>query len=163
MPTQVVLLVAIIFPITVAWRAGGESEAPGKEDATLSAHFVDGRWLLRTDRACFGDEVTNPSLAQIPEADYRPLSKGPTYPIVVSKAGSLVEIGGTRRLAVHPPMKGSRSASGDSIVFDLQEGTFAGGRFVVWSTKQGLQAELTIYGSGVPIISSERGALLRSQ
>jgi hypothetical protein len=40
-------------------------------------------------------------------------------------------------------------------------GTFAGGRLVIWSGTSGLQAELTLYGSGVPIFSSERGALSR--
>jgi len=34
-------------------------------------------------------------------------------------------------------------------------------RFVVWSAKNGLQGELTIYGSGVYIISSERGSISR--
>jgi hypothetical protein len=37
--------------------------------------------------------------------------------------------------------------------------TFAGGRFAVWPGQTSLQAELTIYGSGVPIVSSEREAL----
>jgi hypothetical protein len=37
---------------------------------------------------------------------------------------------------------------------------FAGGRFWVWLKTVPLQAELTIYGSGVPIIKSERGILL---
>jgi hypothetical protein len=42
--------------------------------------------------------------------------------------------------------------------YDLADGAFAGGRFEVWDTG-GLQAELTIYGSGVPVVSSARGAL----
>jgi hypothetical protein len=40
---------------------------------------------------------------------------------------------------------------------------FAGGRFWVWLRAVPLQAELTIYGSGVPIIKSERGILLPSR
>lgn len=41
--------------------------------------------------------------------------------------------------------------------FDLQKGVFAGGRFVL----RGDDAEVTMYGSGVPILSSERGKLIK--
>jgi hypothetical protein len=40
--------------------------------------------------------------------------------------------------------------------FALGTGAFAGGRFVV----RGDRAEITLYGSGVPIISSELGTLV---
>jgi len=42
---------------------------------------------------------------------------------------------------------------------DLTVGTVAGGRFRVWVGETGLQAERTLYGSGVPILLSERGPL----
>jgi hypothetical protein len=45
--------------------------------------------------------------------------------------------------------------------YELTEGAFAGGRFVIGSVASGLEAELTLYGSGVPIASSERGALAK--
>jgi hypothetical protein len=32
---------------------------------------------------------------------------------------------------------------------------------LIWSTPGGLQAEITLYGSGVPIALSERGRLVR--
>ena len=44
--------------------------------------------------------------------------------------------------------------------YDLDKGLFAGGRFFVWITEGQFEAEYTIYGSGVPIIRSERGYLL---
>ncbi len=40
--------------------------------------------------------------------------------------------------------------------FELYEGLFAGGRFVV----RGDEAELTVFGSGVPVVASERGKLV---
>jgi hypothetical protein len=40
--------------------------------------------------------------------------------------------------------------------FELDEGAFAGGRFVI----RGDEAELTMFGSGVPVVSSERGKLV---
>jgi hypothetical protein len=98
------------------------------------------------------DTVFSPS-DQLAEADYQRVSGGPTYPIVVSDRSLRVAIGS-------PPLEGSRTTvATKGIVYELREGTFAGGRFVVWASNQGLQAELTIYGSGRPIVRSERGTL----
>lgn len=44
--------------------------------------------------------------------------------------------------------------------YDLNSGLFAGGRFIVWITDGKFEAEFTVYGSGVPIIMSERGILV---
>jgi hypothetical protein len=49
------------------------------------------------------------------------------------------------------------SSSADERRFTLGDGAFAGGRFVV----RGDRAEVTLYGSGVPIVSSELGTLVR--
>lgn len=50
---------------------------------------------------------------------------------------------------------GARSStSADKIQYDL-----TAGRFVVWYTTVPSRAEFTVYGSGVPIIFSERGTL----
>ena len=62
------------------------------------------------------------------------------------------------------PIKGSRiSITADRIEYDLLEGTFAGGRFVIWEVGGSLQAELLIFGSGVPIVSGNRGSLCPSR
>jgi hypothetical protein len=59
------------------------------------------------------------------------------------------------------PLDGKRAAiSGrrdpkSTDLFNLDAGLFAGGRLVV----RGERAEVTVYGSGVPVVSSERGAL----
>lgn len=46
-----------------------------------------------------------------------------------------------------------------TIHYDLGDGTFAGGRFVFWLDDDGgYQAEFTLYGSGRPIVQSDRGA-----
>lgn len=49
---------------------------------------------------------------------------------------------------------------GNLIKYELREGTFAGGRFVVRLKGKIIEAELTIFGSGVPIIRSSRGYLI---
>ena len=124
--------------------------------------FIDGRWVLRIDRAILVERLgLDRRSEEVDESEYRPISKGSTYAILVSDRGARVEIDGKKRTAVHPPMKGVRSSPTEPIVYKLDDGTFAGGRFVVWPGKNGLQGELTIYGSGVPLISSERGPISR--
>ena len=44
--------------------------------------------------------------------------------------------------------------------YEIEEGLFAGGRFIVWIADDHFEAELTVYGSGVPIVTSERGRLV---
>jgi len=48
----------------------------------------------------------------------------------------------------------------DSLAYVLSEGTAAGGRFLIWVEQGAYRAELTIYGSGIPVIESERGDLV---
>ena len=45
--------------------------------------------------------------------------------------------------------------------YSIDEGYFAGGRFIVWIENGDFYAELTEYGSGVPIIASEKGCLIK--
>lgn len=111
---------------------------------------IEGAWTLRVDRAWTApDGVTSPTVA-LDEADYHAVT-GPDYAVVITETA--VEVGDV-------PMEGIRGADvGVRAHFDLDGGTFAGGRFQVWDDG-GLQAELTLFGSGVPIASSERGALI---
>jgi hypothetical protein len=131
--------------------AGSDAAAP----ASL-ASFVDGAWSFEADRAWHGQgSVTLPS-DPLAESDYQPMTPTTLYQVVLSGTGTTVAVGTT-------PYAGALSAtSSDLVTFDLSTGTFAGGRFLVWPGATGLQAELTIYGSGVPIASSERGALTPS-
>lgn len=128
------------------------SDAP---PATL-ASFGDGAWLFVVDREwsrSLGDAQL-PS-DPLPDAAYVPVTSGATLPVVVSDAGARVTIGS------ESPLVGSRvNESEAAVTYDLAESTFAGGRFVVWPQGQGLQAEVTIYGSGLPIVQSRRGALV---
>ena len=95
--------------------------------------------------------------------DYRPAANGETYAIVVSDRGAKVTIGaapaGDR--GMRSPLEGSRTSDTGTVSYHLDKGTFAGGRLVVWPGDQALQGELTIYGSGLPIVSSVRGRLAR--
>jgi hypothetical protein len=152
---------AILVAVTVAIASCVASpssvhHAAGDRHVASLSQFVDGPWELRIDRAWMRlyDSVLVPS-DQLAEADYQSVSRGPTYRVVISDQTSRVTIGS-------PPLQGSRTTvATNGIVYELSENTFAGGRFVVWSSNQGLQAELTIYGSGRPIVRSERGTLAR--
>jgi len=125
------------------------------QDCGTDQGFAEGKWEMQVDRAWDHDlaDVQFPS-DSLDEDDYQPVSNGTVYPVVASAGAASVSIG-------EAPLLGELVAStAGTWTYDLSAGTFAGGRFVVWATLHGLQAELTIYGSGVPIVSSERGALL---
>lgn len=121
----------------------------------IAGALVDGAWVLRADRAWDreGAGVMLPS-DPLGEADYRVLDAIVAYAVTISEAGAAVAIEAEgvvsgRRVSVAP----------DRVSFDLTGGLFAGGRFVVWWGDATLQAEFTVYGSGVPIIGSWRGTL----
>jgi hypothetical protein len=123
---------------------------------TASSSFSDGAWQLQVDRHWNGDlaGVLFPEMA-LDEDDYEPVADAAPYDMLVSDGWHFVSIGTA-------PSLGELSAGATSTLhYELTKGTFAGGRFLVWVTPNGLEAELTIYGSGVPIISSERGRLIR--
>jgi hypothetical protein len=92
--------------------------------------------------------------SELLETDFTPLV-GPTWRVKVSSDALALDL--------------TPSAGGDSVhgVRDQKQterawyelGLFAGGRFVVQAKSGQLQAEYTIYGSGVPIVGSTRGLL----
>ncbi len=122
---------------------------------TGAAPFGDGPWRLQVDRrrnhAASGGQFPDDPLD---EKDYEPVQDGPTYAVTVSQDWRSVTIGSEPLLGTSIP-----DPTG-ALRYDLSTGTFAGGRFRVWVGETGLQAERTLYGSGVPIVISERGPLL---
>jgi hypothetical protein len=115
-----------------------------------------GSFVLVIDRRWRNEGSGGPSFPhdELDEEDYEPIEDGPRHSVKVGADGASVEVG-------EGPMKGERQQADESrIAYDLTGGVFAGGRFVVWKAEGGLEAELTIYGSGVPIVSSERGHIV---
>jgi hypothetical protein len=91
------------------------------------------------------------------ESDYTATSEDIQYEITFSENGRIVTIESTETGSV----VGERSNDGEtSKRYELDEGLFAGGRFIIWISNGHFEAEYTIYGSGVPIIRSERGRLI---
>jgi hypothetical protein len=104
---------------------------------------------------------------ELPDESFEPVAEGPRTLITFSADGARVELRreeGTFPAQTAPVVTGGRSSSqdgGEALLFEL-EGLFAGGRLVVRRQQQSFVAELRTYGSGLPIVSSERGRLERS-
>ena len=125
----------------------------------LQAQITDGPWELRADRQR-GSADTTQTFGLLPESSYQPIANGPTFNVVFSEGGTKVSV--TANLE-----EGSFTAQGKRTSTDegrlwYEMDSFAGGRFVIWGTATGLEAEETTYGSGVPIIHSFRGKLVES-
>lgn len=99
------------------------------------------------------------AFAFLSETDYHPVEDSPTYHVVMALGGAQAVIEG--ELGVdHFVVKTNRTSTADGhLWYDLD--WFGGGRFVVWSSAEGLQGELTAYGSGMPILFSHRGRLVK--
>ena len=90
------------------------------------------------------------------ESDYVAVTDGETLTVRFPNGGSEIEI--TDPVGGDTTVGELSDPVGDALVYDLDY--FAGGRFVVWMADGGtLAAEHTVYGSGVPVISSTRGDL----
>ena len=124
---------------------------------------LEGMWHFRVDRVWDGSGDPSFPFSPLAESSYCPVANGPTYRIEISGSPGkdyLISIG-------DPPIKGHQMPANSlehqanplGIVFSLD--VFVGGRFVIMPGKNVLQGELTKYGSGRPIIKSERGVLTR--
>ncbi len=127
----------------------------GTNSADLT--LLDGNdFVLKVDKISEHPNVQFPH-SNLKKSDYKETNDGAHYEIIISQDGQTVTIGSD-------PIQGQKTDDGNgSKKFELDEGTFAGGRFMVWKNKNNLEAELTIYGSGVPIFKSERGLLVPKQ
>jgi hypothetical protein len=119
-----------------------------------AAVFGDGSWQMKVDRR-WNNASDSPGSPFDPldEKDFIQVQDGDTYPVEVSDAWRHVSVGNEPLSGISTPDKTG------ALAYELNSGTFAGGRFRIWVGPSGLQAERTLYGSGVPIVSSERGPL----
>ena len=126
----------------------------------VPTNFDDGTWIFNPDRVWTAPEggIAAPTDA-LDEADYSPSDTEPDWSVRVSAHGKSLEL--TVESADLTTINGTGGdAVGDRLHYDLTEGAFAGGRFEVWDDGS-LQAELTLFGSGVPIVSSQRGDVVQ--
>ena len=142
-------------PMIVITNQTTSTAGPGNPQAQIN----DGAWELRVDRQG-GTEDANVAFSLLPESSYHPIENGPTYRVVFSEGGARVSVTAQLGDAAFAA-QGKRTSTDDGRLW-YEMDSFAGGRFVVWDSAAGLQAEETTYGSGVPIIHSFRGELVKA-
>ena len=119
------------------------------------------RYVMRVDRTFDRTVASQPGLPDdaLPSESFRPEAPVDRWEVTIDgDKVVLTSIGEhpTLRDAVRLEGKARSGGRTDERRFDLA-GPIAGGRFSV----DGDSAELTLYGSGVPVISSERGKLVK--
>ncbi len=87
------------------------------------------------------------------EADFAPVDGGARYRLVVSRGAARIEVVESQMVAQ------LEQATAERLIYGLVDGAFAGGQIMVWREAGGIQAELTIFGSGLPVVRSERGSV----
>ena len=143
--------VAICFGLLLLLVGCEVSNQSNKNVAEFS--LLDGNeFVMKVDRISEMPDVQFP-MDDLQKKDYRETNEGTIYNVNFSDDGQMVTI--------EPgSIRGEKSMDGDkSKFYELDEGEFAGGRFIVWQSNDSFEAELTVYGSGVPIVKSERGYL----
>jgi hypothetical protein len=143
-------LIVCLFIISVFFTMC--KKQTNKDDA-IGFSLLDGNhFILKVDRVSKMPNVQFPR-DSLQDSDYVATSEDIQYDITFSIDGQIVTI--------EPgSVSGERINDGEeSKLYKIVEGLFAGGRFVIWINNEDFEAEYTIYGSGIPIIRSERGNL----
>jgi hypothetical protein len=112
-------------------------------------------FVLHIDRVAQLPDIQFPS-DNLKESDYTLTNEEIQFDIVFSENGQAITIEpGT--------IRGKKINDDDNCLrYELDEGVSAGGRFVLWINQNDIEVEYTIYGSGVPIIKSQRGILVET-
>ena len=142
-----------LLAIMALFFAGCEKQSDKNDNPEFSS-LNEKSFIFIIDRIAMGPEVAFPN-DTLSESDYTDVTGGIQYEITFSDDGFIVTIKSDTDIVI-----GERISDGtESKHYDIVEGLFAGGRFIVWIINDHFEAEYTIYGSGVPIIRSERGRL----
>jgi hypothetical protein len=158
MGDNVKLIYHVILCVGLATAFGCQS-AVQMDNKYTGLSVLDGtERILVVDRSCKGKELhALQNQDAIQESHYTKDTQGTTYNIAFSADGDTVRIqnGSNTIESVW------RIDKGRMRTYGLR--TFTGGRLVVWPTNTNYEAELTIFGSGFPIIRSERGTLIEKE
>ncbi len=143
----------VIFSCLSLLIAGCETADSNDEYADTFPILDGNSFVLEVDRIIEMPDAQLP-MDDLKESDYIRINEGIQYNVSFTEDGQTVTI--------EPGcISGQKTHNGgESRIYELDEGVFAGGRFVIWMNNDSFEAELTIYGSGIPIIQSERGYLL---
>jgi hypothetical protein len=129
-------------------------------DAAGLSQLDGNSYTLVVDRIANNPDVQFPA-DPLEEAEYEQTDQGNRYQVSFSEDAETVSVTGELSAGETVVMPGSMETDAEGFRrYGIEEGLFAGGRFVVWTANDHFEAELTIYGSGVPIARSERGRLV---
>jgi hypothetical protein len=111
-----------------------------------------GDYILKVDRVSNAPNVQFPR-DSLYESNYTVINEDIRHEVTFTEDGKMISI-------KPGPVMGEKTKDGEiSKYYELVDGLFAGGRFIIWINNEKFEAEYTIYGSGLPIIKSERGKL----
>jgi len=120
-----------------------------------SGRGAGARYVMRVDRTF--DRSAQPALPSqgLAEETYRPIAPADRWEVTINGSNIVLTAMGKPTAEVERLEGKEIARTPGEHRFDLEKGTFAGGSFIM----RGDDAELTIFGSGVPVVSSERGKL----
>jgi hypothetical protein len=123
------------------------------EDSTVTFTLLNNSsFIFHVDRRASHPDVQSP-FEELQEIHYIPVNDSTRYEVAFSANIESV-------LIMPDSVSGTLVKNTNEIkYYMISVDLFAGGRFMVWISQKKLNAEYTIYGSGVPIIQSERGYL----
>jgi len=123
-----------------------------QDDKARFSSLNGNKFILTIDRVSNNPNIQLPG-DSLQESNYVSAIEDIQYNVAFSGNGQIVTIGsGT--------ISGGKIKDGEeSKYYNIVNGLFAGGRFLIWKNNNDFEAEYTIYGSGVPVIRSERGSL----
>jgi hypothetical protein len=147
-------IISIHLVIVAVLFLGCEKQSLHSDPAAFSS-LVGNTWLLSIDRVANGPDVQFPG-DSLQESEFTATAENIQYEVTFSDDGRII----TLESETIVPVSGERVYDGEtSKRYTLDEGLFAGGRFIIWISNGHFEAEYTVYGSGVPIVRSERGKL----
>lgn len=122
------------------------------DDTTDYSLLYGDTYILKIDKVSNLPDVQFPG-DNLQDIDYQSTDEDIRYTITFSEKG--------QRINIEPASVGGEKiiTNEEKLYYELDEGLFAGGRFIIWISNDEFNAEYTIYGSGVPIVKSERGVL----
>jgi hypothetical protein len=125
---------------------------------------LDGKsYTLEVDRISNNPDVQFPS-ETLEESDYEQTDEGNRYHVSFSENAQTVTIAGEPTAGEIAAIIGKMQTDEEDLRrYEIEEGLPAGGRFIVWVADNHFEAELTVYGSGIPIVRSERGRLVAAK
>jgi hypothetical protein len=116
-------------------------------------------FFMAVEQACDKASVGLPSRNPLPDASYAAVSGAAGYTIAFSSDATTVTV----TPPVRPAMTGHLTKLSAPPAYDLRLGYeldwVAGGMLWIWYAPGAMHADVTIFGSGVPIISCDRGSL----